>query len=163
MELRLGKTALKEGWNITRFEELEEKLGDMYLSLLREIRLLSDDNTDSNVSRQKVCDFWEKATQVMRKVFAESINGQLAGRIIEVCREQKKKEYRDLICGLASSYALVNNLPVSEMEGILNVLNREVIYHLKHCKDKAERSYTKAEKRYIFITPEYNQKKLAVC
>ena len=151
VELRACKRYLKESWGVSSYDELEEKLGDIFTDILNKYRMVTRNSTDTNKARRKSSALWQVVGEVVKNVLSDSINGLLPGRIIEVCRKEKIKQYKDLIAGLVSSYAALHNIEEEKIEEVKELIINDLGHHFKHRKDIALAAYQRAKKRYIFI------------
>lgn len=150
-ELRAGKKYLKEVWNISSWQSLEDAIGDLYMHMMKRTRMAIRNPQDSNVTRWETHPMWLKAQEIVKDVFAQNINGNVPGRIIVARRERVMDTYRDMICGLAASYACVSGLSAASVERVVERIRADLIAFMKGNRDKVDRNFVRAMDRYVFI------------
>jgi hypothetical protein len=149
VELRAGKRYLKETWDISTWQDLEDKIGDMYLHTLKQIRMVLPE-TNSNTTRMKNHPFWDSVKKVVNKVFEHNINGCLPGRVVQVARENLKDTFRQQIAGLAVGYSYLNNIPIKNIDLVINRIRNDLEQFLRTGKEKIAEKYDRALNRYYF-------------
>ena len=65
VELRAGKTHLKDKWKIRNFFDLEDRLGDLYAATLDEVRY-AQPTGDGNRSRWPEDPIWQTVRSIVR-------------------------------------------------------------------------------------------------
>ena len=110
VEVRAGKTELKERWNIRTFDDVEASIGDVITHALSDVRYLDDDQTDSNITRQRLHPLWQSAQQAAERSLVDYRSGLTPGQLREIMREQALRQYKQLMTGNAIGYAVALGL-----------------------------------------------------
>jgi hypothetical protein len=106
IELRAGKKELKERRQILSLRELEEGLRDVLRDIGYRVRYVNDDQTDSNVSRQRLHPIWELVTDHVNRANLVCGGGELPEqRIRELTLKMKQEQYEQLIIGNCAGFA----------------------------------------------------------
>lgn len=132
VELRMGKTYLKERYNLVTWEDFEASICDLFKSCVQEIRYVQS-GTDSNRARWANDPLWDQVAGQVDECLSQWESGLLPGRVKAQTRENFIKCYEGLIAGMSASYAAAIGLKWNEngkvterMAGVVNdlVLNR---------------------------------------
>lgn len=100
VEFRAGKKHLKD-WNIRTLVDLIEKAGDMALQAFKDIRYLTD--RESNVTRSGVHPIWETARNEIVRFLQFARQGAVRGVVRECYKAQKIKQLSAMIVGLSAT------------------------------------------------------------
>lgn len=151
VELRAGKKHLKEKWQVRRWCDLDDKLGDVFLHTLEAIRYCIP-GMDLNRSRWELDNVWRLVTEELRgDLFEMSCNAEV-NAIKEIIREQYKEMLQNQILGLIAGLTAAEvdttshintDLPIKVMRDI----EKQLIYSKTNFFEKIE----KAKCRTIFI------------
>jgi len=106
VELRAGKKHLKD-WNITTFDDLDQKMGDMFKDAIEKVRILADGETEkSNVTYANVAPIWAETGITLNVALHEHVSGAVRGRVLTGQRREMAKMYRQQVMGVAIPYAV---------------------------------------------------------
>lgn len=153
VELRSGKRHLKETWDVSTWQDLEDKIGDMFLHTLQQVRMVLPE-TASRIENAKLHPFWVIMNEVVKDVFAQNINGCCPGRVIKVEKEKLKDCFRDQIAGLAVGYSFLNNISVKNIDLVIHRIRKDLERFLRTGKEKIIEKYDRAMNRYYFTDEE---------
>lgn len=153
VELRAGKSELKDKWQIRTFQDLENAVGDVFERLTFDIRYLAPDQSDSNVSRQRYDPLWE----LIRNHLAHNLLELRSGLTPDQVKQQKRMEavrtHEDLILGNAASLAVAKGISESEAAAQLPLALKELCENALSSEDgKFYKSMKKASDRVHFLT-----------
>jgi hypothetical protein len=110
VEIRAGKSELKEKHNIRRFADVENSIGDVIQNTLSDIRYLRDFQSDTNVTRQILHPLWEECLSVTKLRLFEHRSGLTRGQIVEIERAVAMERYLSMTIGNAIGYGVSTGL-----------------------------------------------------
>jgi hypothetical protein len=117
IELRAGRRELRDNRQIRSLPDLEGALRDMLWDIGHRVRYVSDDQTDSNVSRQRLHPIWELVTDHISQANLISGGGELPEqRIRELTLKAKREQYERLIIGNCAAWAAALGYSDREIE-----------------------------------------------
>lgn len=148
IEVRAGKRELKDRWNISTLETLEAMLPEIVGSMLSDIRLHEEEQTDSNVTRQALHPIWESVTEAAREPFAVDIVAPDPEPIILETQEQIRDRYLSLVSGLTASLSVITG--VNDLEELGAGIAASIGAHVKANKTKFLDSQRRAQSRLRF-------------
>lgn len=153
VELRVGKTELKNRWRITTFEDIENSIGDVFEKLVTDIRYLAPAQTDSNVSRQRLDPVWTLVKNRLTENLLDMRSGLTPDQVKEIRREEAIKVYESLILGNAAGLAVAFGLTDTEAEERLpQLLSENCTAAFRDSGDKIIKSMRNARERLHFIS-----------
>ena len=116
VEVRAGKEALRHPWRIRHLPDLEAKLRDLLLSILRTIRYV-EKGADSNVSRRPLDPIWRLVMEHAQIATLIVPVGKIEpGRVEDLDRAQKLKQHENMIVGNAAGIAALMGLSDSAVQ-----------------------------------------------
>jgi len=154
IELRAYKRHLKETWDIRTWQDLEHKIGDVYLDMIQATRMVIPDSA-TRIENAKLHPFWAAMNEIVKDVFAENINGCCKGRVVQVEREKLKDCFRDQMAGLAVGYAYLNNISIKNIDVVINRVRHDLERFFRTGKEKIVEKYDRAMNRYYFTDERY--------
>ena len=119
IELRAGKSELKNKWQIRTFEDVENAIGDVFERLTADIRYLAPNQSDSNVSRQTSDPLWDLVRVHLSQKLFDRRSGLTPDQAREMNREEALRTYQKLILGNAAGLAAALGLSVDEAKTTL--------------------------------------------
>jgi len=151
-ELRAGKHHLKEDYGLSKYSDLEDSIGDVFKKMIRDIRYLSDERSDSNVTRAGVHPFWSALEAAIASGLNRNQSGLAPGRIIEIERQALLDRCADNIAGNALSYAGARGLSVHEVGSDLPAVVAAILRaRFDQCPQKVQEKLERVRKRYRFL------------
>jgi len=148
IEVRAGKRELKDRWNISTLETLEAMLPEIVGSMLADIRLHEEDQTDSNVTRQALHPIWEAVTEAAREPFAVDVIAPDPEPIILETQQQIKDRYLSLVSGLTASLSVITG--INDLEELGEGIAASIGAHVRANKTKFLDSQKRARGRLRF-------------
>lgn len=115
VELRAGKRELKDKWQLTTFQDIEDCIGDVFAEATDQIRYLDDHQTDQNISRQTLHPLWQAILKAHEENLCDYRAGITPNQLKEVIREQQQEIYVQQIMGNAAGLAVVLGLNKQEI------------------------------------------------
>lgn len=143
VELRAGKSELKNKWQIRTFEDVENAIGDVFERLTADIRYLAPQQSDSNVSRQTSDPLWTLVRAHLSQNLFDLRSGLTPDQVREMKREEALRTYQKLILGNAAGLAAALGLSLDEAK---TTLPQELA---KMCSDAFEDDWEKFPKSIL--------------
>jgi len=147
IELRAGKKHLKD-FNITTFDDLKNRMGDMFKDAAKNIRLL-DGAEYSNVTYAKNHAIWTALEKVIAEDLGKFQEGATRGQIREVRRIELSKLLKNQLFGLATTIAVANKIDPAIAAKAGSWLVKDWRHYVKG--SKFYRNYQKTAKKYTFL------------
>jgi hypothetical protein len=155
VELRAGKKELKDRWNIRTFQDFENSIGDVFNSAIENVRYLDSDQTDRNVTRQRLHPLWNAVSEVLARKLTDYRSGLTPGQVKEIARETALENYRQNVAGNAAGLAVALGLSNEEIEdrlpSILAGLGEDAV---RDPQGRVFKSAQRARERLHFIGEE---------
>ncbi|MEX0582770.1 MAG: hypothetical protein WD185_03795, partial [Sneathiella sp.] len=153
VELRAGKTHLKDRWNIRKWADLDDKLGDLMQEILFAIRYCIP-SSDTNRARWPVDPLWHRVRQEMQSDLFEMACNASPSAVKEIIRHEHAEMLGRQITGLSASYAaILEDRQAASPETLPETVQKLVHESLCRDTDYFYSKLEKAERRYVFITP----------
>lgn len=153
IEVRAGKRELKDRWKISTLESLEAMLPDILRGILTDIRLVQDEQTDSNVTRQALHPCWMMAQGAAERPLGEDLERPEPQPIIAETQAAMKERYMSLAAGLTASLSVIQGIEGCEMpKAVGEALTASIANHISRNKSKFMDSQKRAKKRLRFVT-----------
>ena len=111
VEVRAGKDHLRDTWGVRRLDDLEACLQSMVADAMQSVRLLDDEQTDSNVTRQAVHPLWAVVREAFAKLLAWTGEAERAAKVIEGYRDALRERFHRLMGGMLASYTVILGEP----------------------------------------------------
>lgn len=150
VELRAGKDHLKERWGIRSWADLDDKLGDLFIRTLEDIRYTEPNPTDTERFRWPNHPLWNAVTETVRYDLGEMMTGAEPGVVKEVKRAQLRETIGAQMKGLSATYSVAAGLELDA-----DILSTEVATllrtHVRTNPDKFEASRAKSARKYRFL------------
>lgn len=146
LEVRFGKDYIRRN-DLRTFHELEHNLPDVLQKSLKNMRYKTP-NTDSNKSRWEDAKFWTNAIEAAREalnVYTTDVDTDI---VYTEKRERSRRSVEDMLPGLFISYAVLNDIPYSEIGDVPKRLNKDFKALLDDCPMKMQKKYVDVHKRY---------------
>jgi hypothetical protein len=157
VEMRAGKTHIKDKWRISTFEELEQKSAQIFLNILKSIRYMDEIQTDTNSSRQKEHELWPKTTAAVVEFFKEPLK-PYCKPLIHAIREQKIKEYLRQFQGMATGLACVMGFDRNNLDEAHDVLSSTLHNYFrsdeKETISQIDRTFDRINEKFCFYNDE---------
>lgn len=151
LEVRAGKKELKN-WNLRTFEDFEEKIGDLILTILKEIKYVEPNLNDKNMGRWPLADFWRKAQKAAKDTLKKYISNAKRKSVVEEYKNILIERYKKQISGMLPAYsAIIGKDDVAQIPGVLEDLANEISQQPKKNKSKMQRKIKKAQNKFIFL------------
>lgn len=152
IELRAGKTALKERWNITTWADFFDRYGDLCRQTGELIRYYTPNPNDTNRARWPNHLLWEIACAEMNDDLFEMRSGVDPSLLKEVHKETHISMILRNITGCAVTHAALNGLKSDDLPAHLASLAQEITANLAKRPDKTRKQLDAAKAKYVFIT-----------
>jgi hypothetical protein len=152
VELRAGKKHLKGKWNIRKWADLDDKLGDVLLHSLETIRYCNP-SLDSNRARWELDLLWKVVRHELQKDLFEMACNASPALVKEVIRSEHIEMLGNQLIGLATSLAAAKGMDKRNLDTYPNDIKNLVKKCLCENEELFHSKIAKAEKRYVFITP----------
>jgi hypothetical protein len=150
VEIRAGKKEL-DTWNLKRFNDFEEKAGDVLLDIAKAIRYLKENINDINKARWENIEFWDDILNGINSDLFEFINKSKRKRIIEGLKIEKINDYRNGILNLISPYMALTGREYDELADTLTEIEGFIGQEFYNYPDIYEDKIYKAKERFIFL------------
>lgn len=113
VEIRAHKKHLKDSWGVTTWDTLYEKLGDIMVRMVEDIRHCTPTN-DTNRARWPMSPFWQEVLEVVRKDLQDYRSFSDPDQVKTVMEEEHKQMLRSLRLGLSVSLAGMHGVKTPE-------------------------------------------------
>jgi hypothetical protein len=127
VEVRAGKSELKDKYGIRRVDDFEDGIGDVVMHALQDVRYLADAQEDSNVTRHKLHPLWQRCIETAQTSLFTFRSGLTPGQVIQIERAVACDRYRSLIIGNAVGLAVSLGLDPDDILGELSRIGAEAI------------------------------------
>ena len=155
VEVRAGKRYLKEHCDLTTFEQLDARGGEVFSEILAGLDLKADGQTDANITRQISHDLWSVAKQTILQRTVSLKTDDVREAAVTVWRDQKIEQYEGLMGGLAASFSFAKGFtsgPDLDANAIGRQVGRAVALRIKSNPGKFVDAYKRAETRLRHIS-----------
>lgn len=152
VEVRAGKRELKDTWGISTFKDLEDSIGDVLLHAVSQVRYLDNNQTDSNISRQRLHPIWQLTQQHLSESLMEFRSGLLPGQVKAIEQGLAVETYTSLIAGNAAALAVVLGMSDKEIRRHLpEKVSAELRAKIQRKDGRFEKSLVRARERLYFV------------
>lgn len=148
IEARAGKKELNK-WDVRTFDDLENKIGNVMSSILKEFEFRIPNLNDTNIKRWEVADFWLCAIKEMEINLENYISDAERNTILKGIRVQKLEQLKKLIAGCMVSLTAIEGKDISEIPGVLEGFSNELLDSVTQNPQKFRRTFEKSNNRYI--------------
>ncbi len=151
VELRAGKTLLKETWGIRTWADLFDKLGDLFRHTGEVIRYTDPASTDPNRARWSNHILWETACAEMNDDLTEMRSGVDPNPLKEVHREQHIATIFRNVLGCSITLAALEGKEPADLPDFFEATAQKMKDAVQSDPAKTERQLREAKERYVFI------------
>lgn len=152
VEIRAGKTCLKERWGITTWADLFAKAGDMFAHTLDAVRY-AEPTGDKSRYRWPDHSLWEAAKEAVGADLFEMQCGAKPGVVKAVRAEQLAQTMRAMITGLLATWGVATSAPAMA-EPLADAVHSMAYEYVTDHREEFLAKMNRAGKRYVFITKE---------
>ncbi|WP_420732336.1 hypothetical protein [Hwanghaeella sp. 1Z406] len=150
MELRAGKKHLKDRWGITRWADLDDKLGDLLRYCLDDIRYTIPNPTDRERNRWPNHPLWNAAIQTVTKDLHEMQTGAEPGIVKDIMQAQLVDVMEAQIKGLVATWTVATGSSV-DARTISSRIAHIVHDHIEHDAGHFEKALRRSAEKYRFL------------
>jgi len=147
IEARAGKKELNK-WNIRRFSDFENKIGNVMAGILQDIRYTIPSDTDANITRWPMAPFWQEAVNIARDKLQNHISDAKRKMIIEGHRRELMSQFEKMILGCTVSYGALHGMDISEIPRVLDILGETIIANIKNNPEKYGKKHEDSTDKY---------------
>lgn len=154
VEMRAGKHELKEHYGLTTFQDVLDGIGDVFMHAIRDVRYLSDTQTDSNVTRADKHPLWIALQDALSGGLNMHQSGLAPGRIIEIQRQELIARCLDNVAG--NSLSLVGAQGYTAEQALKSCPNEISELLRRRFEQNPRKVYEKLKEvneRYRFLVP----------
>jgi hypothetical protein len=151
IEVRAGKKELKN-WNLRSFDDFEEKIGDVILAILNEIKYVSPNLNDTNQARWPLSPFWAEAQKAAKNALLEYISHAKRNPVIEEYKNALINRYKNQMAGMLPAYAAITGkADATQIPGVLEALYGEFSENAQKNKSQIDKKIKKAKNKFVFL------------
>lgn len=150
IEFRAGKGHLKDRWQLRSWEDLSNKIGDVFQKAAEDIRL-TEPMLDHNRSRWPNTSLWDLVTARLQRNLFEMSCGIEPGAAKEVTRKHHAELLQSQIIGLTASWATAKGYVPSDSRQIVEEMSETLRLHAVRNYDDFGRKMDRAADRYVFL------------
>ena len=147
VELRAGKHHLKDDWDIRKWDDLDNRLGDLFADMLTAIRY-AQPTDDTNRSRWPNSPLWDQVWQVANGDLFEMRSYADPERVKLVKRDEHDQLLAGQMLGLLISRAALNGLDTHQLPDYAIYAGTELERCIIERANSVEQKLTLAIKRY---------------
>lgn len=154
-EIRAGKKELKS-WNLRTFEDLENKITDVFLDILKNIKYVIPNN-DKNPTRWPVSPFWIKIQKELKKELFDFFSNVEKGEIISDLRKNRQEALKKQIIGMIPSYAVTKGITdIDQLPRVLRDIENGLEDARKNERSKLSKQISRAKDKNHFLDENEN-------
>lgn len=147
IEARAGKKELNK-WNLRRFSDFEKMAGDVISGILKDIKYTIPSDTDKNITRWPLADFWRVSINIAEEKLQNHISNAQRKMIIEGRRAEISDQFEKSILGQTVSYAALHGMDVSEIPAVLDIIGDSMIDRIRKNPQKFQEKHQNATDKY---------------
>ena len=152
VEVRAGKKELKDKYQIRRFSDFEDGIGDVIVNALQVVRYIAGMQQDSNITRQQLHPLWIAAQSVAGANLTDLQSGLTPDQIVEIERSLAIDRYSDLCVGNAIGLGVSMNLNNKEIiKELPNLATGYIENKIKSDGERIAKSIQRARDRLQFV------------
>jgi len=151
VEMRAGKTLLKDRWGIRTWAQLFERFGDLCRETGELVRYTDPAPGDTNRARWPNHLLWDIAAAEINDDLHEMRSGADPNPMKEVHREQHISTIFRNILGCSITLAALRDKQVPDLPDVITDLAQQMQDEVKANPAKTERQLREAQERYVFI------------
>lgn len=149
LEIRAGKKELNN-WNLRRFEDFENKVGDVILQVLQDIRYSTPSDTDTNITRWQNHEMWKLAIQRSELCLDEYISNAKRGEVMKQIKEEVVERFNKQFIGLFTSYTAILDEDMAQIPAVIERIKEHASEQVLANPRKTEKKYLNAKNKYDF-------------
>jgi hypothetical protein len=149
-EIRAGKEELNS-WNLKRFDDLEDKAGDVLFDIANSIRYVKPNYRDKNKARWKNKEFWDVLLKALKKDLMDYSSNSERNKLIPVFREEKENEYLKIITNLIAPYMALKDYSYDDLALGITDIERYIALEFRDFPDIYANKIKDAKDRFIFL------------
>ena len=160
IELRAGKEHLKDRWNIRSWRQLNERIGDLFETMLADIRYTTP-TADTNRARWPNDSLWDTLAMQLTDDLFEMRSDATPIRVKEVCREALRDMLEKLIIGSAATYSVAAGVDGGEIDTVPDHLARLLGRYIRAHRERFDKKRALSSERYRFIESNIARKSMS--
>lgn len=153
LELRAGKRHLKERWGITRWADLDDKLGDLLQHSLNDIRYTTPNPTDRERNRWPNHPLWNAAIRAVAEDLHEMQTGAEPGIVKDIRQKQLAEIMEAQIKGLVATWTIATGSTI-DASAISSRLARMIRDHIEQDTGQFQKALKRSAEKYRFMEAE---------
>ncbi len=152
IEGRFGRDYLRDKAKITTFDDVRQKIQAEFMKLAHDYRMIVPDETETNRSRLATHDVWQAAQDVIgdEALFWGALAEPMPEAIM-IERNTKAEFLRNMLLGVATSYAAVKGIAIKRMEHVISEFSIAMKYRITREKEKLVEGYQRALNRNLLF------------
>lgn len=150
VELRAGKSHLKDKWKIRNFFDLEDRLGDLFAAMFGEVRYAQPAG-DTNRSRWPDDPIWRTVRGIVRDALFDFTSNVTPDQVKRVNRLAQSRMMREQIFGGLTTLAVLDGVSPGKFPAFANRVAAEFSRRAKDNPDEIAERMAKTSDRYVFV------------
>lgn len=150
VEVRAGRDELDK-WGLKRFEDFEDKAGDVVAAILKAIRYTKPLKGDLNRARWPMHSIWEKSLNASYKALEPYSTNAIRENIITDYRENVISGYIERLIGNAIGLTAAEGRDISELTIVLEELQDHIEAIAEEDISVLVKKFDKAEEKFRFL------------
>ena len=151
VEIRAGKSLLKDRWQITQWAEFDNLFGDVVAEAFQKIRYCTPDPADTNRARWPDHPLWALISEATEGDLTEMRSHLGAQQVKHVHREDHIRLIMALLTGNATTLAALEGVPESRLPDYMITLGTKLNEAIRANPTRAANKLEEAKGRYRFI------------
>ena len=151
IEIRAGKSLLKDRWNIRTWADFDAKFGDVVAEAFEKVRYCLPSTTDTNRARWPLAPIWELAAQEAEGDLFEMRSYLAPDAVKHVHREEQIRIILALVAGNMTTLAALEGVEAGALQDYAGGLGKRVGDGFAAEPERAEDKLNAAAARYRFI------------
>ena len=151
IEIRAGKSLLKDRWQVRTWAQLDALFGDIVAEAFGKVRYCIPDATDSNRARWTNHPIWDLASDITNDDLSEMRSYVDANAIKHVHREDHIRLILAQVVGNATTLAALEGTEEADLANYMASVGTKLSEAVKANPERAANKLTEAKGRYRFI------------
>lgn len=147
IEIRAGKKELNM-WNLRSFEDLEEMIGDVLISTLKNYKYTTPNPNDKNMTRWPMAEIWINAIKAVESDLFSYISNANRKLILKEMRDTVINRYEQLISGVFIGLTAAEGKDISEIPGVLDKVCDHVLAEIRKNPQKFIQKHKKKLEKF---------------
>lgn len=126
VEIRAGKKELNK-WNLRTFDDFEEKIGDVMVTILSDYKYTEPNLNDKNMTRWPMAELWINSINALNSDLFNYISNAKRENILKDLRDNVIKRYEKYIMGLSTGLTAAMGRDISEIPGVLDLVCDQIL------------------------------------